>query len=154
MKVYVAGAWVEQLQRAKPTIARLQANGVHITFDWTAKEPDRANVNGDAGLPTEERRKYAELDLKGVLDADVVWLLAPSDKGACGSWIEFGAALATRHARIGTSQRPRPLVVVSGEKWKRSIFTELADYTFDSDEEGFEAVLALHHSYERFAAGL
>lgn len=38
MKVYVAGAWVEQHQRARPMIAKLRAVGIEITCDWTIAE--------------------------------------------------------------------------------------------------------------------
>lgn len=136
MKVYVAGAWVEQKERAKPMIAALRKHGVHITCDWTVEESDR--TGGDSSLSSEERLKYALMDLKGVYDAQVVWLLAENGKGACGSWIEFGAALALN--RYGHGEKT---LVVSGANWRRSIFTELADHRFEDDGLALEAILAM-----------
>ena len=102
---------------------------------------------GDSQLTDADRIKYALADLEGVLTADIVWLLAANDKGACGSWVELGAALALRQTRMlatdGTSGTPR--IVVSGPKWRRTIFTQLAqDAAFESDEEALKYVLWLH----------
>ena len=169
MKAYIAGAWVEQHQRARPMIAKVREAGLDVTTDWTQAEgdvcscgapPARARTvrrhrcgrarrvaapprglcavllrrfngigsGGDSQLTDTDRIKYAIADLEGVLTADIVWLLAANDKGACGSWVELGAALALRQTRMlatdGTSGTPR--IVVSGPKWKRTIFTQLA----------------------------
>jgi len=99
-------------------------------------------VGGDSQLTSEARGRYALADMRGVLDADVVWLLAADDRGACGSWVELGMALARRE----THPPGLPYVVVSGPRWQRTIFTELADKTFESDEEAFEHVVALHRT--------
>lgn len=181
MRMYVAGAWVEQHQRARPWIARLREIGVEITCDWTRAEGDvcacghhrsehapaapiasndptswRAvdstrcehlrchmlcgafngiGVGGDSQLSIEDRVKYARADLEGVVAADVVWLLAANDKGACGSWVEFGAALVLRQGGV-----LRPHIVVSGPKARRTIFTELADELHDTDEAAFASI--------------
>ena len=190
LKVYVASAWIEQHQRARPMIARLRAIGVEITCDWTQAEGDvcscghhrqehapyavatapeieRATaygcqtsgcgctsfngigIGGDSKLTNESRRKYAEADLRGVLDADVVVLLAANSQGACGSWVEFGAALTARRLReerivegCGPTidARATPTLVVAGLKNRRTIFTELADHLVDTDDEAFAIV--------------
>ena len=44
MRVYVAGAWVEQWERARPMIARLREAGIEITHDWTVVEHGFAAV--------------------------------------------------------------------------------------------------------------
>ena len=98
---------------------------------------------GDAQLTDADRRKYAQADLDGVLQADIVWLLAANDKGACGSWVELGGSLVAKQLRAGTLEQGRPVTVVSGPKWKRTIFTELADYHFDTDEAALAHVLSL-----------
>lgn len=193
MRFYVAGAWVEQHQRARPMIRRLEEAGLTCTCNWTQAEGDvcacghhrqehepftergastlevadaplacahRSDLHGgfdcacqnfngigaggDAALTDEARRKYALADLQGVLDADVVWLLAANDKGACGSWVELGAALAARQVRkTGGVWQEGPAIVVSGPKNKRTIFTELADRLFESDEEALRYVVSL-----------
>jgi len=191
MRVYVAGAWVEQHQRARPMIAALRGSGlVEITCDWTQAEGDVCScgchrqqhaplsdpgawrlvestrcetmlptghvgdvercacnafngigAGGDSQLTAENRRKYAIADLKGVIAADLVWLLAANDRGASGSWVELGAALSLRDITVKTLSGPRPKVVVSGPKWQRTIFTELADKTIERDDIALEYVL-------------
>jgi hypothetical protein len=195
--IYVAGAWVEQHQRARPMIARLREAGLVITHDWTQPEGDvcscghgradhaifdalRARLamlpqctkcpcerfngigaGGDSQLSADDRRRHAAADLDGVLRANIVWLLATSDKGASGSWVELGAALAARQIRKDLFQRFRflhpdpkeradeqvppapPIIVVSGPKRNRTIFTELADQKFDSDEVAFQQVVSI-----------
>lgn len=181
MKVYVAGAWVEQHWRARPMIARLREAGHVITCDWTQAEgnvcacghhrSEHGTIKGracsgsemiaggaialscmcsafnglgvsggDAALSPEDRRKYAQADVDGVLAADVVWLLAANTQNACGSWVEFGVALgvcehANTMSKIGVALGPT--IVVSGLKNRRTIFTELAHRLFDTDEEAF-----------------
>ncbi|HXB28094.1 MAG TPA: hypothetical protein VNV25_25415 [Gemmatimonadaceae bacterium] len=99
---------------------------------------------GDSLLTDADRRKYAQADLDGVLAADIVWLLAANDRGACGSWVELGAALVARQMRAGEDGGPWPLIVVSGPKCKWTIFTELADRLFETDEEALAYVVGLH----------
>lgn len=195
LKVYVAGAWVEQHQRARPMIAVLRASGlVEITCDWTQAEGDICScgchrqkhapfteisagdlgefrmvgstrcetqrptghvgdtercpcnafngigVGGDHMLTATARKKYAMDDLLGVMTADLVWLLAANDKGACGSWVELGSALTCRELRkMGGGSAP--LIIVSGTKWQRTIFTELADKCIERDDIACEWVL-------------
>lgn len=141
LRVYVAGAWTEQHERARPMIARLRKEGIVITQDWTVFESERVGV-GDSDLSAHERFSYATADLDGIQRADLVWLLAENDKGACGSWVELGAAIMLRRVRDRLRAAiPQlyvdngPIVVVSGAKRARSIFTELCDKTFDSDSD-------------------
>jgi hypothetical protein len=151
-KVYVAGAWVEQHTRARVWIAKLRAVGITITCDWTRAEGEVIYsssgkvVTGDSDLDPEDRRKYALADLQGVLDADVVWMMAPDDKGSAGAWVELGAALALHaygmapQAWVQRGPADKHRVIVSGPKARRSIFTELAEI-YDTDEEAFAAIL-------------
>jgi hypothetical protein len=177
IRVYVAGAWTEQHQRARPMMSKLREAGLTISHDWSQAEgdvcacghgksshgPEAAHdgwrsttstrcerylvgilrcpceqFNGigtgsDSKLTPEQRRTFAREDLDGVLSADVLWLLAANEKGACGSWVELGVAFG----------RPLwPIVLVSGPKCRRTIFTELATM-FDTDEEALAHVLAM-----------
>lgn len=145
MKVYVAGAWVEQWERARPMIARLREAGIEITHDWTVAE-QRVGADGkalvDSDISPIERAEHARNDLLGVLLADVVLLLAPNGDGACGSWVELGAALAARELR-GRFKDPCPRIIVCGEKNRRTIFTELADMLCDTDEDGLNVLLVV-----------
>jgi hypothetical protein len=186
LKVYVAGAWVEQHQRARPMIAKLREAGVTITCDWTQAEGDVCacghhrqrhapfaeaeidilrpqretccadcacptfngiGVGGDSKLTDEARKKYALADLQGVLDAEVVWLLAPNTQSAWGSWWELGAATCAQILRKSNAfSRVGPAIIVSGPKNKRTIFTELADCLLDSDADAFDAVLSINNA--------
>ena len=181
LAVYVAGAWVEQYERARPMIAKLLESGLaHITMDWTQAEGDvcecghhrqihgpytgwaykgcgatRENgdgcaclkfneiAGGDSKLTNEARRKYALDDLNGVLDADVLWLLAANTPQAAGSWCELGIALGASMARDVQHAPVNPTIVVSGPNARRTIFSELADHIVPTDEEGLALVLAM-----------
>ena len=200
MRIYVAGAWVEQHFRARPMMAALRERGVIITHDWSVpegdvcecghskvehvpgggcmnlmKEDERCPLacsckvfNGigtgsDSKLTSEERRKHASDDLEGVLSADVLWLLAPNTKQSCGAWVELGAALAAHHLRSrlrevadhlrgelqGRPPRPlregeiTPVIVVSGPKWDRAIFTELVHHHFMDDSMALSFIAEL-----------
>lgn len=134
MKIYVAGAWVEKKERAEKWIAKLREAGFEITHDWT-KDDTPSTTTTDAQLPPGERKKRAEEDFKGVLTADLLWLLAPNERGASGAWTEFGIALGLR----GTGRKLK--IVVSGRSWQRTIFTALMDNGFENDEQAFNAIM-------------
>jgi hypothetical protein len=125
-------------------LVRRDATGVGIA----CSEFNGVGVGGDSKLSAEDRCKYALADLRGVLTADVVWLLVANTQQACGSWVELGAALACRALRESEVSDPYPAgkgypwIVVSGPKWQRTIFTEPADAHFDTDEEAFRAILS------------
>jgi hypothetical protein len=152
-------------------ISKVREAGLIVTCDWTQAEGNVCSCghrkivhrnsrdgctgciclwfNGvgpasDSSLSDADRRKYAQADLDGVLSADVVWLLAANDKGACGSWVELGAALAARELREQRVGVRTMRIVVSGHKNKRTIFTELADALFETDEEALQYVRELH----------
>ena len=128
MKIYVAGAWIEKAERAEVAIKRLQEAGFTITHDWTKDEQTWSNEkSSDKNMPPEERKRRAFSDIVGVRNADIVWLLAPKERGSSGAWTEFGAALALNK-----------VTVVSGTNCRRTIFTELATKLFESDEDAFE----------------
>lgn len=135
MKMYVAGSWLEQTTRARPIITRLKGAGVTITHDWTTADIADASTKDDAGLPVCRRKTDATNDFKGVVGADLLWLLAPDTPNAYGSWVELGLALASGIPTI-----------VSGANIGRSIFTELATARFMTDEEAFHVVLSMNQT--------
>lgn len=134
IRVYIAGAFVEQNERAKPMMAACKKKGIKITHNWTVNNFEPGG--SDADLTHIQRRKFASEDLIGVVKADVLWLLAPEAKGSCGAWVELGFALALRDER--QQDVSSPVIIVSGCMNKRSIFTELADRLFDTDEEALQ----------------
>jgi hypothetical protein len=147
LHVYVAGAWLEQATRAKPVIRALRSKGVRITHDWTLPDghPDLAtpaeviggSLAGPAPMKKDEykldtvvRRGYALADLRGVREADLVYLAVPGYEGrGAGCFVETGYALA-----LG-----KP-VVFAGVNWKATIFADLGIGRYDTDEEAIKAV--------------
>lgn len=139
LKVYVAGAWVEKKERAEKWIAKLREVGIEITHDWTVDETPCAPGYTDKDLPVGERRSRAEADTIGVLKADVLWLLAPTERGASGAWTELGIALGASWCNDDSNLK----IVASGAKHDRTIFTSLADASFRKDEDAFEYITNL-----------
>jgi hypothetical protein len=141
MKIYIAGAWVEQHERARPMMAAVRALGHEITVDWTGDAEANAKILGvdglpitsDAQLPRDERIVRARGNLTGIIKADLLWLLAPDVK-ACGNWVELGMALMRRDWGLDD----RITVIVSGPKRGRTVFTELADHLFETDAAALE----------------
>lgn len=125
--IYVAGASAE-VGRIAGYIDRLKRAGHEITHDWTISVLGaRAQRLTDDRLSGAVRADYADEDLIGITLCDTFWLVVP-EAPSTGCWVELGAALCAAHQRT---------IVVSGD-WKRSIFTSLADYRFDTHEEVFD----------------
>ena len=172
MRVYVAGAWVEQSQRARPMIAKLREVGITITHDWTVAEQrpkiacgtcegagtlalsrvpcGRCGGTGlvvpkDVDLTEVERLEHAIADLEGVRSANMLWLLAPDTDKAAGSWVELGAALMLRSQnKLATDGTAgQPYVIVSGAHNRRTIFTSLASALFPTDDEAYEFIVRM-----------
>lgn len=142
IRVYVAGASREAKQ-VEHYMTGLREHGVDISHDWITLMK-LAPVHERHLTPT-ARRRAAELDANAVRGSDVVWLMIP-DEATIGAWVEFGIVLGDilRHA----------CVIVSGD-WRRTIFTELADFKFDTHEQAFAFVCerADEHRRDLAAAG-
>jgi hypothetical protein len=172
MKIYVAGAWIEQHQRARPMMARLRERGLTITHDWSQPEGKvclcglKRNEHGkntrdasagahgckgfngcgpitDADVDDFTRTEHANLNLDGVLSANIVWQLAGN---GIGNWVELGAALTARR------MRESGIIVVSGPIHRKTIFTSLADVCFATDEEAFAYVCAKARTLQGYPA--
>ena len=132
LKVYVAGAVRERMERAIPAIAQLRAAGVEITLDWTTDIDANANAaSSESEVPDDIRLRAANDNISGVQRADFVLFLAPDERGASGAWTEFGVALASKIP-----------VVVTGQKARRTIFTSKAFRVFATDAEGIAFLIA------------
>jgi hypothetical protein len=125
IRIYLAGASSE-IDRCERWRDALRERGYDITHDWMADV--RANAHRpDREIPADERCGYALRDVGGVLVADAMWLLAPSN-GSIGCWVELGFALGARIVPI-----------VSGP-W-RTIFQDLpVVHRFERDEDAFAAL--------------
>lgn len=125
LRVYVAGASKEP-ERVRWAMDAVRALGCEITLDWLAVIEAEGAAN--EGLTDAVRRRAARADLDAVGDADVLWLLAPSN-ASTGAWVELGAALSGR----AWAAHPGG-VIVSGPARHRCIFAALADEEHDTDE--------------------
>lgn len=132
LRIYLAGA-IRELERCKAWAEMIRnCDRTELSHDWIAKV-DAAVAAGklrDRDLEEALRRELAEDDLDGIRSADLVWLLAPAEKGV-GCWVELGYSLATERR-----------IVVSGDH-ERSIFCSLADVTTREDAVAWAGIYRL-----------
>jgi hypothetical protein len=125
MKIYVAGASANMDEIVRYMNALRDMDHV-ITLDWTKMIQEAGSASPD---DDKTRIKSANIDLKGVMQADALWLVQP-ENASTGAWVELGYALGIRNlAKIK--------IVVSGPS-KRCIFADLADYRFSSHKEALD----------------
>lgn len=129
LRVYVAGSSAE-LDRVTYWMDHLEAVGVEVVYRWPS-EIEAVGEPNPQWASTLARTQWATRDLAAVEDADLVWVLTPSDSPARGAYFEAGFAMAW----------DIPLVF-SGET-KQSIFSSLGT-EFDSDAGAFSYVCAVH----------
>lgn len=127
LSIYLCGGSSE-IDLVEHYVAAVRELGMRVTFDWTAHM--RAANAADRDLSSTVRLASAQGDLSAILDASIVWYLAPV-KPSFGAGVEFGWALARRAARqqIG--------LLASGDT-AHSIFTSLSDRCFADHEEALE----------------
>lgn len=91
MKIYVAGS-SKDIDRCEAMVAACRAMGLEITVDWVAVM--RASPP-DSACDATYLETCARNDIRGVKEADVVWVVGPSvSKPSTGCWGELTAALA------------------------------------------------------------
>jgi hypothetical protein len=125
--IYVAGGSKEAAKVAA-YIARLEAEGFEITYDWTQEVLKSTKLDHELSL--EERQAIARIDLTAVRVASIFWCLLP-EQNSIGASIELGAALTYNI-----------FTVVSGPH-ERSAMTSLATYSFQQHEEAFRFIVEL-----------
>ena len=123
MKIYVCGGSSEMDMLAERMV-QLRAMGHTITHDWiaTIKEVGDANPR-DA--THKQRVSWSGADLRGVEEADLVWVLLPANTS-------FGCAFEAGFA-LGFGKE----VIMSGD-WRRSIFSSQVHARFNEHEHAFE----------------
>ena len=130
--LYIAGGSSERLTVCQPRIDRAIQAGATITYDWTR------TPNYDVTRPSETSlRADAARDVRAVLRADVLWLLAPQQLSE-GASTELGLALLARGVGAWDGH-----IVISGEHARRNIFALLADEMFDTHDAAWEAIKSL-----------
>jgi nucleoside 2-deoxyribosyltransferase len=88
VKVYLASKWGDRAI-ISDYIKELQSNGIDISFDWTCNEIHECKNH-------EEMAFYAEKDIQGVLDADIVVALILDPTYAYrGTFTEIGCAIGS-----------------------------------------------------------
>jgi len=130
VNIYIAGSSQElaralaAAERADSLTKGLSAAGhLEITNRWWDTILKRGDAN-PVDAPFHERMKYAQEDLQGVRDADILWLLYPTPGlRSVGCFWEAGYADA-----LGLE------VIISGPGQESSIFTTRG-CSFSSDEE-------------------
>lgn len=135
--IYVAGASAE-LERAREALQWIDAHGPRIKrvgMDWVAAvDKERTGAGkADHHLTDKERQHYAKGDLRGVLEAHILWLLLPPlEVHTVGLWVEFGFGLCKLnvHDALGISA-PRPMIIASGPD--KYLFTSLVTHHFNTD---------------------
>jgi hypothetical protein len=151
LRVYVAGASSE-MERAERYMAKLREAGVTVTSTWP--EVIRSQPNGEANpmsVPRAVRARWARTDLDEVSSSNFLWLLVPKVPSA-GAHVEFGyAAMLMRSfdmaEAVGIDDAvPAFELLCSGKE--TSIFTALSPNHFDTDDEAFGFLLALHQFLE------
>jgi hypothetical protein len=142
-RIYVAGASA-QIELIECFLAKLIEAGWTITVDWCAE----VRAAGNVASPDDPavRRAAALLDLEGVAASDVTWLVQPSETStSTGAWVELGSAITRRNLLRELSRKgiavpsTGPEVVVSGTS-RKCIFSDLADYRFQSHEDAFDFI--------------
>ena len=145
-RIYVAGASAN-IEEIESYIKKLKGAGWTISFDWTVKVREAGDASPDDPVI---RRQAALADLEGVTTADVVWLVQPAPTStSTGAWVELGSALTIRDVRKWVVERFKltlpeglpvgPIVVASGSS-KKCIFSDLADYRFQSNDDAFDFI--------------
>ncbi len=128
MKIYIAGS-SKDIERCEMWRDRCIGLGIEITEDWMSVM--RASPNEQL-LDHERLVACAAADLRGVEDADYVWLLAPpGTKPSAGCWSELAWAFARGVPAVYSPP--------SGERPQFCIFTALLppQALCASDDEAF-----------------
>lgn len=135
--IYVAGASA-QIERIEAFMVKLRAAGWRITFDWTVPVREVGNASPD---DPEIRRRAALADLEGVLTARVLWLVQPdATSTSTGAWVELGSAI-TKRVLAEKFDGIGPVSVVASGSSRKCIFSDLADYRFQSHEDALEFIV-------------
>ena len=132
LRVYVATAFTNVVE-ARYWIARLKEIGGIITHDWTSDEMPVGQSELTRSLKAQEELALA--DIRGVLTADVLWLLSPPT-GGTGCWFELGLA----YGRLGNIR-----IISSGPR--RTIFQAAIKHV-DTHARAFKTIEAIARCHE------
>ena len=133
LRVYVAGA-SKEARRCRLMMEAVQRVGAVLTLDWLSEIEKEGAAN--EGLTHPKRQHYAAADMRAVLDADLLFLLAPT-LPSTGAWTELGVALAANATR-----KRQIKIITAGDEVARSksIFCSLGEEV-EFDTQGIEMII-------------
>lgn len=119
---------------------QLRKAGHTITHDWTRNETGDNMLAGDKDKLADivETGRRAQLDIQGVIDADVYVMCTDNTKAGKGMYAELGAALALHE----TTKKPD--VYLLGKKNHMSVFYFHPAVKHLSSVEELTSLLAEH----------
>jgi hypothetical protein len=132
--LYIAGGSSERLTVGRLWIDRAIAEGARITYDWS-----RANGYEQERPSDTLRLGNAMVDVQAVIGAGVFWLLAPEAMSE-GASTELGVAIASAALSRRIAGKERARIIVSGQWARRNLFALLADETYETHEQAWEAI--------------
>lgn len=117
MKIFVSGQ-ITDLENVRSVQNRIISEGHDITHDWTRNETGEKMLAGDEAKLSNlvETGRRADLDIQGVVTADVYVACTDNKKPGKGMYVELGAALALN------SVNNTPRVCIIGALNHMSIF--------------------------------
>lgn len=131
MKIYIAGS-SKDIDRCERMVSAVRALGIDITVDWVAIM--RASPP-DSACDADHLAKCARDDIRGVKEADIVWVVGPSvSRPSTGCWGELTAALALGKPVLYSEPPADALTGQSAPTPQFCIFTVLTE-RFKSDED-------------------
>lgn len=135
LRVYVAGA-SKEAQRCRYMMDAVVRVGAVLTLDWLAAIEKEGAAN--EGLTHEKRQHYAKEDMQAVLDAHVLFLLAPM-LPSTGAWTELGIALAANKLR-----KHKITIITAGPQSARekSIFCAQG-FEYEYDTQGIDHIFRM-----------
>jgi hypothetical protein len=136
LRVYVAGSSDPQ-ERGRVKVAMMQVKGhpnMELTLDWVSMVEAAGSAN--EGLSLAQREDASEDAIRGVISADVVWLLAP-DHVTRGAWYECGIVEGWNRAQACTQWLPRRrIAMIASGQTQQSIFCSRM-LEVESDKDAF-----------------
>jgi hypothetical protein len=126
IRVYLAAS-SKEVDRAEYWTTRLSSKNILITSTWLDDAKSIIGCNSPEHSH-EDRLNAADECVAGVETADIIWVLMPI-VGSMGAFWEFGYAHACQLATC-----------ISGAAQYNSVFSALAKYRFDTDQEAFDFI--------------
>lgn len=141
--VYVSASSAEK-DRAKKWMDALRAKGIHVSSTWIeVVEKEGGGVANPRDASVDDRKNWAQKDVREALCSQVFWLLMPNGPHSFGAAFEYAAFVIMSNEELQSH-------VVSGDHMK-TIFSAFSQ-CFNNDEEAFEQIVAAFEDYSKSEA--